>query len=287
MRFAVLAGVALAMVLPVAAAAGAPTAKQLFGAVSTPSRADRATPIGFYARGCLAGADALPMTGAHWQVMRPSRNRHYGTPRLIAFIERLGAKVPKVSAWPGLLIGDMSQPRGGPMSSGHASHQIGLDVDIWLTPMPAAVLSREARDTMGAMSVVAPGGNDVDPRRWSRNDAAVIKAAASDPAVARIFVNAAIKQELCREAGADRAWLRKVRPWWNHTEHFHVRLACPVGDAACRGQPPPPPGDGCGKDLAWWFSPAAHAPAKKPAKPPRPVMLSDLPAACAAVLQAR
>jgi murein endopeptidase len=33
----------------------------------------------------------------------------------------------------GLLIGDMSQPRDGPMLYGHSSHQIGLDVDI--TPM--------------------------------------------------------------------------------------------------------------------------------------------------------
>jgi penicillin-insensitive murein endopeptidase len=282
MRFALLAGALALLLVSAAADARAETAKQLFGAVATPSRAATPKPIGFYARGCLAGADALPVSGPHWQVMRLSRNRHYGTARLVAFIERLSAKVPKVSRWPGLLIGDMSQPRGGPMASGHASHQIGLDVDIWLTPMPPRLLSAEERETMAAANLVAPGGKSVDAL-WNRDDVAVLRAAARDPAVARIFVNPAIKKALCEQAGADRAWLRKIRPWWNHRTHFHVRLTCPRGDAACRGQAPPPPGDGCGKELAWWFEP--HPAPKKPAKPPRPVMLSDLPRACAAVLR--
>ena len=61
-------------------------------------------------------------------------------------MERLAAKVPKVSNWPGLLVGDMAQARGGPMLTGHASHQVGLDADIWLTPMPQdTALARGAR----------------------------------------------------------------------------------------------------------------------------------------------
>ena len=112
-------------------------------------------PIGSYADGCLAGAVALPITGPAWQVMRLSRDRNWGTPRLIQFIERFGANAKKVG-WNGLLIGDMSQPRGGPMISGHASHQIGLDADIWFTPMPDHVLSREEREMDGAVDMVAP-----------------------------------------------------------------------------------------------------------------------------------
>ena len=47
----------------------------------------------------------------------------------------------------GFSVGDMSQPRGGPMVTGHSSHQIGLDVDIWLTPMPTARSRRKSERT--------------------------------------------------------------------------------------------------------------------------------------------
>ena len=58
------------------------------------------------------------------------------------------AESGKRVGWNGLLIGDMSQPRGGPMLNGHSSHQIGLDVDIWFTPMPDHELSPEERDVI-------------------------------------------------------------------------------------------------------------------------------------------
>ena len=67
----------------------------------------------------------------------------------------------------------------------------------------------------------------------------LIKRAASYPQVARIFVHPAIKKALCQMAtqvGKDRAWLGKVRPWWNHHYHFHVRLTCPPGMEGCENQ---------------------------------------------------
>ncbi len=109
-------------------------ARELFGRKTKPVPL-AARSIGGYAKGCLAGAVALPINGPTWQVMRLSRNRNWGHPLLIAFLERLAQGAKKVG-WNGLLVGDMSQPRGGPMLTGHASHQIGLDADIWLTPMP-------------------------------------------------------------------------------------------------------------------------------------------------------
>jgi penicillin-insensitive murein endopeptidase len=164
--------------------------------------------------------------------MRVSRDRYWGHPALIAFLERFSKKVPMVSHWPGILIGDMSQPRGGPMITGHASHQIGLDADIWLTPMPDYRLPREAREEMMATNVVREDRRDVDSSKWTPDHLAVIKAAAQDSEVERIFVNAAIKKALCREAAGDRSWLSKVRPYYGHDYHFHVRLACPQGDSA-------------------------------------------------------
>jgi penicillin-insensitive murein DD-endopeptidase len=260
------------------------TAKQLFGAQSLPAALPTG-PVGFYARGCMAGAAQLPPDGSTWEAMRLSRNRQWGLPVLIDFIEKLAKDAATLDGWPGLLIGDMSQPRGGPMVTGHASHQIGLDVDIWLTPMPARRLSEKEREDMSAISVAEPGPHDIYRDRWTSAHGRVIRRAALDPRVERIFVAPGIKKELCRTAGSDRGWLSKVRPYYGHDDHFHIRLSCPPG-TNCRKQAPPPPGDGCGKELDYWFTAAPYKPASTPAHPPRQVMLADLPAACKAVLQA-
>jgi len=257
-------------------------AKVLFGREVTPTYGP-AQAIGAYERGCLSGGVALPADGPNWQVMRPSRNRAWGHPVLIAFLERVAQKLPE-AGWPGLLVGDIAQPRGGPMLTGHGSHQIGLDADLWLTPMPDRRLSPTERDEMSATDVVTADGMEVNGA-WTSQHRRLLETVARQPAVARIFVNPAIKRALCREAGADRAWLAKIRPWWGHNYHFHLRLSCPSGDPECRDQAPPPPGDGCGKELDWWFTDEAlHPP---PSPPPKPLRLADLPHACAALVAAR
>ena len=260
-------------------------AKELFGRQAAPASL-AARSLGFYAKGCLAGATALPVNGATWQVMRLSRNRNWGHPNLVKVIERLADKAPKFG-WNGLLVGDMSQPRGGPMITGHMSHQVGLDADIWLTPMPDRELSRVEREEMSAINMVRDDRKDIDPKVWTPKHTALIKAAAEQPEVDRIFVNAAIKKALCREAGKDRAWLSKVRPYYGHDFHFHIRIHCPAGDP-CEAQPPVPVEDGCGKELDVWFSDAVlhPKPSKEPEKPRPPVKLADLPAACRQVLTA-
>jgi penicillin-insensitive murein DD-endopeptidase len=262
-------------------------AKQLFGRIASPTLG-HAHVVGFYANGCLAGGAALPIDGPEWQVMRLSRNRNWGHPMIIRFLEKLAAKVHKAGEWNGLLVGDMSQPRGGPMITGHASHQVGLDADIWLTPMPDHQLTSVEREEMSATNAVAADRLDVDRSVWTPNHAAVIKSAARDPQVERIFVNAAIKKALCRDTDPDREWLNKVRPYWGHDYHFHVRLHCPADSPECKPQPPPPPGDGCGKDLDWWFSDAVLHPKPPPipVRPKPPLTMANLPPACRAVLAA-
>jgi penicillin-insensitive murein endopeptidase len=262
-------------------------AKDLFGRIASPATL-KAAAIGFYTHGCLAGGVALPITGKTWQVMRLSRNRNWGHPALVEFIKRLAEKVPSVVGWRGLLVGDMAQARGGPMLTGHASHQVGLDADIWLTQMPGRELTREEREKISAINMVARNRLDVDPAAWTPRHGAIIRLAAEDPATERIFVNAAIKKALCREAGDNRAWLEKVRPWYGHDYHFHVRMSCPAGSSECQPQDAPPDGDGCGKDLDYWFSDEVlhPKPPKKPVKPAPPLRLSDLPPACRDVLLA-
>jgi penicillin-insensitive murein endopeptidase len=261
-------------------------ARALFGRRPTPAPMQSRT-IGFYAKGCLAGGVALPINGETWQVMRLSRNRNWGHPSLIAFLERLSERGARVG-WRGLLVGDMSQPRGGPMLTGHASHQIGLDADIWLTPMPDRELTRGEREEISATMAVARDRKDVDPNVWTPAHARIIRTAAEDPAVERIFVNPAIKRALCRDPSPNRAWMSKVRAYWGHDYHFHVRLHCPADSPDCKPQDPPPAVDGCGKDLDHWFTDAILHP-KPPATPPKPrppLTLADLPNACRQVVLA-
>src|SRR5271167_3965580 len=266
-------------------------AKELFGRKVLPAALSTRV-IGFYAKGCIAGAEALPINGATWQVMRLSRNRNWAHPDMIALLERLSVKAHKDAGWPGILIGDMAQPRGGPMISGHASHQIGLDADVWLTPMPDHMLSREEREEMSATMMVRSDRLDVDPRVFTPGHLLVLRDAAQEPAVQRIFVNAAIKKALCREATGDRSWLSKVRPWYGHDYHFHIRMACPPGAGDCKGQSPQGGGEGCGKgELAYWFKNSIihPAPPKEPAKPSKPgpgITMAALPPACKQVLNA-
>jgi penicillin-insensitive murein endopeptidase len=269
-------------------------AKALFGAVKEPAPL-KARAIGGYAKGCLAGGVALPTDGPTWQAMRLSRNRNWGHPDLVRLVERLATEARRYDGWPGLLVGDLSQPRGGPMPFGHASHQIGLDADIWLTPMPDRRLSRVEREEKVALSMVK-NRKEIDPSAWSDAQARLIRRAAKYPEVERIFVHPPIKRALCqfaaREGGPD-GWLAKVRPYYGHTFHFHIRMRCPPGSEGCRDQPPARPNDGtgCGEELAHWYSDRPWgkplppgAPPPKPAKPPKPMTLAQLPAECRAVL---
>lgn len=252
--------------------------------VTSPGAGTAPQVFGGHARGCLDGAVPLPLGGVGYQVMRPQRNRFWGHPALIDYIERLAAALA-VQGWPGLLIGDLSQPRGGPMPGGHRSHQTGLDVDIWFASAPPVPLTDEERERLAAVSVVAAGGDEVGAA-WTEELATVLRTAAGFAEVDRIFVNATIKRELCRTTGDDREWLSRLRPWWGHDDHFHVGLRCPMDDAACLDrQPPVPAGDGCGSELDWWFSAEARGETgAKPSPPPKRPTLEDLPPACRIVL---
>ena len=261
-------------------------AKQLFGSKGTAS-AQRPAPFGGYAKGCLAGAAQLAETGPTWQAMRLSRNRNWGHPETIAFIERLSKKASRQRGWKGLYVGDISQPRGGPMLTGHASHQLGLDVDIWMLPPDRLNLSRNDRENLSSISTRRANGAFVNDR-WTKQHMNILKAAAKDNAVARIFVFPGAKVEMCKRAGSDRAWLNKVRPWYGHHYHFHVRLACPKGAQGCVNQAPPPPGDGCA-DAQKWVDDILNPPppSNTPSQPRRELVLADLPQQCASVLSSQ
>ena len=278
----------LSLALPLQAE---PLAKQQFGAMTQGSR-QRPAAIGSYAKGCAAGAVQLPESGPTWQAMRLSRNRNWALPVAVDFAQDLSAFAATLPGWKGIYIGDMSQPRGGPMTTGHRSHQIGLDMDIWMMPATRVNLSARTRENLSAVSMRRAGGAYVNAN-WTTEQHALIRAAARDKRVARIFVFPGAKVQMCNDEKGDRTYLRKIRPWWGHHYHFHVRLTCPKGKRGCVNQAPPPPGDGCA-EAQKWVDDIVNPPPPKPVdpnapkvKPRREYVLADLPKKCVSVLRSK
>lgn len=290
--------VAVPRAKPVQGADNKVAAKTLFGAKKDAAKL-KPHSYGFYTRGCLAGAEQLEPTGPAWQAMRLSRNRNWGHPKLVALVRRLAVEAKQHDGWNGLLVGDLSQPRGGPMLSGHASHQIGLDADVWLNPMPNRELTYNEREKISAKSMVLDRKR-LNHKRWTEAHARVLYRAANYHEVERIFVHPPIKKEMCewatRTGIKNRSWLGKIRAYYGHHYHFHIRIRCPKGTVGCKDQKPAPRMDDCKDNLAYWMgskpwkkpSKPKTKPKKKPTKKYKPfvVQLEHLPKACRSVLYA-
>lgn len=277
-----------ACLLCLAGAAGghAETSYYALSRVTVPY-AGEARSIGGYSGGCLAGGVRIAENGYGYQAMRLSRGRYWMHPELKDYVENYAANIKDKGVWPGILAGDAGRAIGGPMPSGHRSHQSGLDIDIWLTPMPEYTLSQRERETRSAV-IHVNNNMDVLPS-WTGAHTEAVLTAADDARVARIFINPALKRHICSDTGGEHPALRKLRPWYGHNAHMHVRLHCPEGSPDCVNQAPPPAGDGCfTDDLHWWFSDEARFPKpQKDAKktPPKKKTLADLPQQCAALLR--
>ena len=238
-------------------------AKKIFGNFITPTKFP-AESVGKYNKGCLNGGIELPIKGETWQHINSKRGRNWGHPRLIDFTKDLSRKVADFG-WKGLYIGDLGNPRGGPTPYGHAAHQVGLEVDIKFKKPTSLDLSLEdshndhryGKPIFKELNVVSKNQKNVNSN-WTREHMDILKAAAKDNRVNKIFVNAAIKVWMCKNAGSeDRSWLMKIRPERGHSEHFHVRLKCPEESPNCINTPlwnKYKNKDGCDKQLAWWVT---------------------------------
>src|SRR5215470_11520423 len=104
------------LVVSLIAAMGAgAAAAQDWSQVTTPAPGPVQS-IGFYSAGCLQGAQALPLDGPGYEAIRISRNRYWGQPVMLEYIQTLAAKI-RAAGQDHLYIGDIGQPRGGPAPS--------------------------------------------------------------------------------------------------------------------------------------------------------------------------
>lgn len=253
---AVFAGSALLAVLGVSAAAASQSEYQIYGS---------------YNMGCMSGSVQLPAKGAHYVTQQWGQGRSFAHPMMIDYLHKFIQRAADAGL-PAVVIGDLSQRRGGPYAgSNHASHMIGLDVDI---PFGfAADLPQKKRTTPAQFYLVKNGRLTAN---FDEQRVKLIYLAAQDERVERIFVSPRIKEGMCRIFGnaPDNDWLGKLRPWFGHRAHMHVRLRCPADSPYCRTQAAVPEGTGCGEELQSWFLPpdpkAAPAAPRKKVKPVMP-----------------
>lgn len=195
--------------------------------------------IGLPHRGVLTKASELPAEGAGYRMLFENQ-RHFGTPRFVAAIERAAAKVAHERPGSVLTIGDLSARGGGHISS-HSSHRSGRDADLllYMTTVEGAPIT-----STGFVSVGPDGlAWDEPHQRFLRLDVErewlLVKALVEDPQarVQWLFVSRpveAILLEWARARGepgetivrAMDAMLQPGPPAQSHDDHVHVRIAC-------------------------------------------------------------
>jgi penicillin-insensitive murein endopeptidase len=128
-------------------------------------------------------------------------------------------------------------------------------------------------------------------KAFSSSEIQILQHFASLPEVDRILVHFTLKRELCRRFGAPDAgssntgeWIRKIRPWFGHDRHFHVRIRCPAGSPLCKDGEPIPAGNGCDSTLDWWWSDEARQDEGKNLHRQQSPVMPELPAACSQLL---
>lgn len=204
--------------------------------------------IGEYSLGCLSGAQTFNGDEKGLVLSQIKRGRYWGHPDLIKLLTKAGVEFHKQNLK--LIIGDLSQSRGGPTIDGHNSHQTGLDVDVWFKmPASSEKLSLHTLETEEMKPISQLGSEQIK----------LIQFFAGDKSVERIFINPAFKKKLCIEKSLSDEDQHKLRAWWGHDDHIHVRLHCPENSPKCLAQKPIPAGDGCGEELNWWFTEDANS----------------------------
>lgn len=223
---------ALALLAVTAPLAAASTTASTNG-LAAPAASPRTVCSGSPSAGSLQGGRALEPR-PYLRIKRGSESRRWGHALLLRVVNR-GARLAAEAA-PGssALIGDLSAPRGGPIS-GHVSHQAGRDADVGFlaaddSGRPVALERFESFDARGR-SLAEPAVFFDVYRNWL-----MLHAWLSDPRipVTHVFVSSEVRA-LLLSYGASHPEFRSIaplarrvlQPYPNHDDHFHVRIACP------------------------------------------------------------
>ena len=235
----------------------------------------------------MAGAVALPQRSRlAGHAAQPQSQ--LGPPRADRPDRAPGQEARAEDGWNGLLVGDLSQPRGGPMTSGHASHQVGLDADIWLTQMPDHKLTTEERETMSAASVIK-SRFEVNPQGVDRGRCPADQARRL-LSRSRTHLRASADQEGPVRLGPRQGRLAgQGAGLLGPLYHFHIRISCPRGSSHCKPQAPPRPRTApAAVPSSPTGSPTSRggrpSPSSRSREAQAAITMAQMPSACSAVL---
>lgn len=167
--------------------------------------------IGGYSSGCLKGSSQLPVNGVGFETVNRHRRRYYGHPLLISSIQNWGHVME--SQWQSrIIVGDISQPVGGPSTKGHKSHQIGLDADLRFYLIEKKSESEvfpvwdnenniETPSLVEYKKIVEAGKTKYTveflEKYWNQKTIELLTLVGQEPKIERILMNAPIKKFLC------------------------------------------------------------------------------------------
>ena len=188
--------------------------------------------------GRLAGAAQLPPEGYGYALFRPNNGRNYGTDDLVFGLIQVTADLRKADPdGPKLVIGDLSQKKGGSIS-GHVSHTNGRDADLvffWLdkdkNPIPSQGFA-----AFGANGVGTWEGRKIlfdTARNWALVKGLLTNSYFGDR-VEMILVYQPLAAKLVQYAksqGEDDALVKRAQGLLvqdpkaaPHNDHFHIRI---------------------------------------------------------------
>ena len=207
--------------------------------------------FGFFSKGHLEKASSMELDGAMWVQLFPKRKRFYANKTLIKNLERAAVmNFARDAESERIQLGDFSAEHGGQIS-GHNSHRNGLDVDVvYLRYNRAEQRVGGSRGLEEEFVVKGQVTSNFDvERNWN-----LLKDIVIHSFVNRIFVDEHIKKLFCQRYQDETdlfvtETLRRLRPWPNHGDHFHLRIKCPEGQIHCENQVEPPLGDGCDQKM--------------------------------------
>ena len=242
-------------------------AKELFGRRPTAGAARGARRSASTPKAASPARVALPINGQTWQVMRLSRNRNWGHPTLVEFLEQLGreghqGRLARAAGRRHVAAARRPDADRPCQPSGRPRRRHLADADA----RPRADAAR-ARGNVGhhggrprtARTSIRRSGRRRMPRSSRRRPRTRRSSASSSMRRSR-------RRSAARPAPIAPGCARCGR-YWGHDYHFHIRMRCPADSPDCKPQEPVPAGDGCGKELDWWFTDAVLHP--KPPPPPK------------------
>lgn len=195
--------------------------------------------IGTPSRGVLVDGAQLARDGDGLRWLRGD-DRHWGSPRFTAAIERAASRVAHERPGANLLAGDLSIATGGGPLAPHFSHRSGVDADLLLF---VTTLEGAPVDSPGFVHFGADGlARDEARARWLRLDLdrewLLVRALLEDPEarIQWIFVSDVVQALLVEWALARGDSVETIRraqtvmhqpnPGGVHDDHLHVRTTC-------------------------------------------------------------